>query len=214
MTTSQKISAVAIVAAAIGLFLLGRGCGIRSVLKTEGSDTAINKDSVVIRYKPVPYKVLDRDTEYLPGKKIHDTIHHTALGTYEVRIEPVDTAAILKQFYQTVYYDQTIPLKRGMARILDTVSENSIQGREVFVTGADTTITKTIVLRPMRPVVGYFTLSAMGNIQSPVAGFGAGFALKLPNDRFYQVEAKWIKGMKPSGEIRIGMPIRLKKKTK
>lgn len=195
------------VAIAVALFMLGRCNGIRSVTKNTGVDTAINKDSIVVRYKPIPYKVREIDTQYIAGKPVPYAVHDTTL-VYEVRIDPADTAAILKRFFETAYYDHTLPLQRGTVRIIDTVSQNRIWGRQVMAFGTDTTITKTIVLKPPRNIVGYFSLSAMGNYKNPLYGAGIGFGIKLPNDMTYQAEVKAVRGQRLMYEGRAMFPIR------
>lgn len=199
----------AIAAVIIAMFFLGRCNGIRSVIKNTGRDTVIHKDSIRIAYIPVPVSVRYDSLIYTPGKAgTLDTIW----APPEVIIDPVDTAAILKDYYAARIYSDTQRLTRGQVVIDDTVSRNRITGRGLKVTGTDTTITVTTVLKPPRRMVGYFTLSAMGNPKQPLGGAGAGFALKLPSERVYQVEYKIIQGNRPAFEARVFFPIRFTKR--
>lgn len=208
MTKNQLIGVIGITAA-VGLFLLGRGCGIKSVEKTAGTVVTVTKDSLVYVDRPKPYKV--DSLVYVKGKDGEiKTIIKTLPGVPEIIIEPADTAAILKKFYEVAYYQDIRDTGRARITILDTVTQNRIRGRSVKVLFSDTTTKTTMILKPPRNLVGYFTVSAMGNFQYPGAGIGAGFALKLPNDRFYQAEIKLVNGHKPMAEIRIGMPLRSK----
>lgn len=188
------------------VFFVGRGCGIKSVISRTGSDTTVRKDSIVIRYKPMPYKVIDIDTAWIKKPvpyKVVDTF-----TVYDVRIDPADTAAILAMCSERVYYDTTVHLKRGIIRIRDTVQHNRLQGRELFLNVTDSIITNTITKTIPRRYVGYFTVSG----SFPVYGAGFGLALKNPKDFVYQTEIKFMQGHKPTFEGRLLFPIRLTKK--
>jgi hypothetical protein len=189
------------------IFLFGRSCGIQSVIKNTTTDTVIT--------------FTQGDTVYVPefigvANTIHQTKYITkydtlwAAGEIVTVTELVDTARILQDYYASRFYSDTQNLARGKVIISDTVNQNRIVGRRLQSFGTDTTITKTIVLRPPRKMVGYFTMSAMGNFKKPIAGAGVGFGLKLPNDQTYQVEWKAVYGQRPMGEARVMFPIRFK----
>lgn len=197
-----KIGIFAAIIAA--MFLLGRSCGIKSVLKNEGVDTTVRKDSVVIAYIPIPIAIRYDSISYK-----HTTEYVTLYGAPEIIIEPVDTANILKDYYASRFYSDTQRLKRGLAIITDTVNRNRITGRRLTITGTDTTITRTIVLKPPRRIVGYLTGSIMGNFKNPISGAGIGFGVKMPNDMTYQMEYKVVNGYRPMIEGRVMFPIRL-----
>jgi hypothetical protein len=212
----RKWILIAIAVAIVAIFLFGRSCGIRSVTKQAGSDTTIHKDSLVIRYKPVPYKVIEHDSDivfrpWIVEKPVHDTtkgIDHYFI----IPLTKEDTLAIVKDYFQTAFYDTTIKLSRGMARLIDTVTENRISGRQVYVTGTDTTITNTIVIKPPRAIVLSFTLSAMGNFRSPLFGEGVGLNLKLPSEGTYDLKLFNVPGHRPMLQFTKGWPLRFKKK--
>lgn len=207
MTTSQKISAVVYVGAVVALMFWARSCGIKSVMKATGSDTVVIRDTVKIP-EYVPEIIGVTNTIYVKGKPyaVHDT-----LNTLEVRIDPADTAAILADYNATRLYSDTQRLNRGTVIIDDAVSRNRITGRKLTVTGTDTTITNTITLKQPKRFVGYFTASVAGNLQTPLAGAGGGFALKLPNELIFGAEWKLLRNNRPMGELRLMLPIRLKK---
>lgn len=201
---------VIVAAIIVGIFLLGRGCGIKSVLKDAGSDTTIRKDSIVYQDRPVPYKVTDTFTvRGKDGKLV--TIYDTLYGTPEVIIEPADTVAILRRFNETAYYQDIRDTGRAKITILDTVRQNRIAGRSVKVVFTDTLITNTITLRPPKRIIGYFTLSGQGNAHNPLNGFGTGLGIKTPNDMIYQAEWKLTQGNRPMGEVKVMLPIRIKR---
>lgn len=194
-------------------FFLGRCNGVRSVLKNTGRDTVINYDTTKRSYIPVPFWVRYDSIVYVNGKPIRVTEYDTLWGQPETVLQPADTAAILKDYNATRVYSDTQRLKRGSLIIDDTLRRNQIAGRGVTITGTDTTIKETITLRPPKKFVGYFTLSGMGNTRQPFGGAGAGFGLKTPGDRIYQVEYKAITGGRDMIEARVFFPIRLFKKT-
>lgn len=199
----------AIVAVVGGLMFWARSCGIQSVMKTTGNNTIIYRDTTKIIYQPWFKEVIVAGKDGKDGKIIYrqDSVHY-----YEVRIDPADTAAILARYFEKAVYDDTINLSRGKIFVKDTVSENRIQGRSVMVDIRDTTITRTVTLMPPRRIVGYFTGSAMGNVQRNLYGVGAGFGVKLPSDMIYQAEVKLVQGQRPIYEGRVFLPIRLKRK--
>lgn len=203
MATKQpnwyKIGLIA--AVVVALFLLGRSCGIKSVIKTTGSDTVIYRDSVIREYRPYPITVRFDTTIYRPYM-VRDT-------ETLVMIDPVDTARILADYYATRFYSDTQRLSRGVAVIQDSVTQNRITARRLAVTGIDTTITRTVTLTPPRRLVGYLDLMGMGGRHE--VGAAAGFSLKLPNDRVYGVGVSYLWNGKLVYYGRASVPIRLKR---
>ena len=205
----QRIMIFAAIIAVVLLFLWGRSCGIQSVIKNTKIDTLIRRDTVersyIVRHDSIAYQKV-----YVSQVK-----YDTLWGEPEIIIEPTDTAAILKDYYATRFYKDTQILKRGTVIIRDTITENRILGRGLTVTGVDTTITKTIVLKPPRNIVGYWTLSGLGNFKNPFGGAGVGFGLKLPSDKVYQIELKYLDVVDKNriyGEVTVMFPIRLRPK--
>lgn len=210
--TKNKIIAVVLIAAAIGLFLLGRSCGITSVLKQKGSDTTITKDSIVYRYKPYPYKVIDVDTFTIAGKTKYLTDLDTLSDLY-ILVEPVDTAQILADYNSFVLYEFDTAWRGGSLILSDTLHQNRIFGRQLKLNTTDSFIRETIVLKPPRRTVGYFNLAAIGNPGDPIAGYGAGFSLKNRNDFVYSFGARKLQWSKKLFyELQLDFPIRLSPK--
>lgn len=212
MTRKDKILIAVGVAVAALIYVSGCKHGQNSILKQTGSDTTITRDSVVVRYKPVPYKVVKHDTIRMKGK--NDIGFFQEEGNYvesfEMESDP-DISFLNDDFNETAYYSDTIRLKRGSAIITDTVTGNRIAGRKLELFNVDTTIKTTTVLRPPRNTVGYFTLSGSGNMNKDI-GVGFGLGLKNRNDRVYQIEVKKIAGLPLIYEGRVMFPIRLFKK--
>lgn len=209
--TKNKIVWVVIAAGLIGLFLLGRSCGIKSVTKNTGRDTVTvtHADTVPgtpklvgIRYDSLIYRY--RDT----GSRWYDTLW----GVAEVIINPVDTAALLADYYASRFYKDSQTIKGATVVINDTVSRNRITGRQIILNRTDTTITNTITLRPPKRIVGYFTTSVAGSFSQPFGSAGVGLGLKMPSDHVIQAEWKYMQTGKPMGEVRVMWPIRLIKR--
>lgn len=205
------------------VFFLGRCNGIRSVIKTTGSDTTISRDSSIVRYKPVPYKVIVRDT--IPGRPVPYKVIEKVPGDPVVMIEPVDTAQILRDItsrYINLYkdhhsqylYSDTIKTKTSSVVIKDTVSKNKITGRSVELYSSDTTIKTTTLLSQKKKAVVYFSASLTGNKSDPLAGQGAGLAIKSGNDFVYQLGVRRLNNgsVQTFFEASILIPIRLTKK--
>lgn len=197
-----KIGVIA--AVVVALFLLGRSCGIKSVVKRAGSDTVVVISRDTVAMQPVVVRV--SDSFYVAGKP-YPVIRYVE-GAPVVIIEPVDTAAILADYYRTALYDTTIALKRGTARLQDTVTRNRIRGRSIQITGTDTTITRTVTLTPPRRLVGYLDITGIGGRHE--VGAGVGFSLKLPSDRAYGVGVSYLWNGKIVYYGRASIPIRLK----
>ncbi len=212
MTASQKISAVACIAAVIALFLLGRSCGIHSVIKNTGTDTTLHSDSVRVISVPIPY-LIRYDTTIYKDRLKEITVWDTLWGAQPLLSQiPDSIREDLRQYYATRYYSDTMALKRGKAIINDTVHRNRITGRGFQLNGTDTTIRETITLQAPKSLVLSFMLSGLGDFKMPLRGLEAGLHLKMPNEKSYQVGLTKIWGMPVMGKIGLGIPIRLKKK--
>lgn len=210
MATTQKSNKwlyIMIAVTIIAAFFIGQCNGINSVKKTAGTVKTITKDSLVERWRPYPKKVLVHDTSY---KVVPRTIYVGMPGRTDTLFTPVDTAAILSDFYSTLVYDTTFKLRRAEINLKDTVSQNRITGRSLTAMFWDTTTVTTVVLEPPRKRVGYFSISAMGNRNDPLAGYGAGFSLKNRKDFIYHFEAKKLIGEKKLYfELQLDFPIHL-----
>lgn len=211
MTEAKKtdwlrvIGIAAIVGALVAYGLLMRSCGIKEVMKTVGTQKVVTKDSFIFVDRPVPYRV---DVPYIvPGKPIPYIVKED--GVPQIIVEPVDTFAILRDYYSTAYYSDSFAFKRGVLHIADTVSRNRIVGRGRSILWTDTTVNNTTVLVPPKRIVGYFDVKGLGNPST--LGIGGGLSLKLPSDKRYGAGAIFLWKNKPLYYIEAGIPIRLKK---
>lgn len=115
----------------VGCLLLFRACKACDNMQSPGSkgtDTLSHKiDTIWLSQKS--------DTVYIPEIiGVTNTIRetnwvHDTLETFEVRIDPADTAAILKRYYQKVAYSDTQNIQYGNIVINDTVTQNRIVSR-------------------------------------------------------------------------------------
>lgn len=196
----------------VGIILLFRACerGCQ-IFKGGKSDTiSVRVDTVFITIKG--------DTAYIPEiVGVSNTVYQTRWRTdtiteYEIRIDPVDTAAIVARCNQTVFYSDTIPIGTyGNLTVDDTISQNRIVGRGLKKGLKIPEVTKTITLREKR-MVGYLGLSAMGSQETPIHAIGLDFTLKLKSD--YQIGAgvKFTKERMMYYEAQFKTPIRLRKR--
>lgn len=196
-----------IIGALVAMFLLGRCNGRDSVLKN--TTTKVTKDSLIIATIPVPILVRNDSIVYttLPAKEVHDTLEMPA----DVVVLPPETPKfmvdILNDWGKSRYYDTSIINKGDTIHIMDKVQQNRIVSRNIRAIFTDST--KTVVLKPPRRTVGYFTLSGLGNANKDV-GVGVGFALKNKNDKTYLIEYQKIFGVKePFFKGTVAIPIRL-----
>lgn len=199
------------------LLLLTRGCGKgggsffscnKSDTVSHTIDTTIRKDSIVVVGVPVPYKVID--TFYLPGKPRPYAVYDTLYG--EGKIREVDTAEILRRYYEVAYYKDVKDIKRGTATIYDTVTQNRIVGRSLKVVVSDTTIREVITLTQPKRLILFFGVSATGSRKDPFHMAGMDLTLKGKNDRMYSVGANIDQHGTLYGTFGYRIPIKLTKK--
>lgn len=131
----------------VGCILLFRACkACDNMPRANRNDTVSHKVDTIFYYTVtdtvyVPKIVAVNNTVY-KTKWIHDT-----LSTFEVRIDPADTAAILKRYYEKIAYSDTQKLNYGTVIISDTVTQNRIIARGLKTNIAVPTIKETTVLR-------------------------------------------------------------------
>lgn len=208
--------------AALVVFLILRSCGGPggSYFSCNGKrdtiahkiDTTIKKDSSDTSY--VPKVVTIHDT--MPGKTSYvpyfDTLYMDTFYVDRPVTAKIDTAAILKRYYQVLTYSDTQKVKRGKVIINDTVTQNRIvrRGLKTFIT--DTTIKETVVLSQPKKMILYFGFSAMGDRKDPFNMAGVDLSLKGKNDRQYSIGMNLRNDGHVFYEAGVRFPIRLFKK--
>jgi len=195
-----------IAGAIISVFFIGRCNGIKSVVKINHIDTTIYKDSLIVRYKPIPYRV--DSFVFVKGKPFikHDSVLQTVEG---LATQPLtDTGTILSRCNQVVYYSDSA----AQWRIRDTLFQNRIVGREVKVICFDTSITKITTIYPPKKAILYLGFNAIGNPNNLLYGVGTDLSLKFSNDKIYGAGIKLLSGNQLYYEGKVMFPLRIKKK--
>lgn len=107
---------------------------------------------------------------------------------YEKIWMPIDTMAILHDYFAKRFYGDTIDIKYGKLYLWDTVSKNRITGTgwRLEQNIPEVTITKT----PPKKIKGYLTGSIQGTLSDPLQGFAPGFMLQFKNDDAIEFQ-KW-----------------------
>lgn len=198
----------------IGIIFLfracGEGCRIFNGSKRLNDTISVKIDTVFVQIKG--------DTVYVPELiGVSNTIYetrwkHDTLETFEVRIDPADTAAILARFNQSAFYsDKRLVGNYGTITINDTLSQNRIVSRGVTTDLKIPEVTKTITVRDKR-TVGYIGVSAMWSEGQPLHSLGLDFSLKLKSDYILGIGAKFTKSGQMYYEAQFKTPIRLKRK--
>lgn len=185
----------------------GEGCRIFRGKKPTQDTISVKIDTIYVQSKT--------DTFYQPIPKIkYQYITRNTVDTlteFEVRIDPVDTAAILAEYYSTYIYSDSIPVKYGHIKIKDTVTKNKIQGRSVALDQHLPVITKTVTLTQPKRTVGYIGFSGLGNGKDPIYSIGADLSLKLKNDKIFGVGIQYGRDNTVFYQGRFALPIRLRR---
>lgn len=202
MKIDNRIVFGVIAGAAVGLFFLGRSCGVKSVLVKAGRiDTIFARPdtfrTLVTKEVLKPVKVI----RWIPQGVLVDTV-----------VQPVDSLAILEAFNSTYLYSYSERFKRGSVQIDDTISQNMFLGRGVtfILDSIPISIRKdTLIINEAKKILLYGSAS-FGTSPNLVPCVGVGLHLKLPNEKIYGVGLKrfggsWIY----EGQVLI--PLRLKK---
>lgn len=171
--------------------------------------------------KEVPVIKVKIDTQWLPQKdsisyvpkpyKVSVPVPYAVIDSFiETVVERVDTAQLLKQFYSTLYYSDSQPIKYGSVTINDTVSKNKIQGRGLIINQNLPVITKTITEIRKRRNVLMVGVEAMGNKNTPLYATGVNAGIFSKRERYIGFKGVVLKG----GEGLIGVDLKWPIKTK
>lgn len=109
---------------------------------------------------------------------------------------PVDTAAILKDYYSKVYYKDSSLTKWGAILIMDTITKNRIAGRSVItdftIPVVTNTITKSIEQKKRNQV--YIGLNLQGKADDYLFAAGPSLMFKTKSDKAFEIGALFNKG--------------------
>lgn len=148
---------------------------------------------------------------YKPGKLI---VKDTTIYSIDTLFRDVDTMAILRQFYATnVYRDSLVlPDSLGAVYTLDSISQNEIQGRKWTSKTRQKVITEKVYLETPKRNQVYVGVESNWGIQSRINTVGAGVLLKTKKDFIigvdggglnYQSQWDWYVGGKMYWKIRL-----------
>lgn len=154
-----------------------------TIVETRKSDTTITKkpdSSAWTKPEPVavkPGKVPARRPILKPvqGRSIPDTVWM-----------PVDTAAILADYYAVRDYDTTYQFTDGDVRVQNTVTENGLARQKVKPVFNQVQIETTVTKAEKKRGQLYFGADAYGGRQYPIYGAGASLMYKDKKDRVYE----------------------------
>lgn len=116
-------------------------------------------------------------------------IYRPGTNTFDTLWMPVDTAAILSDYYAVRDYDTAYQFAEAEIRIQNYVSENALQGQRVLPTFHTAEITKTITQAVKQRGQVYLGIEAFGGKEFPLYGAGGNIMYKTKKDRVYEVGA-------------------------
>lgn len=198
-----------IVAVIIASFFLGRCNGIESITRRTGSDTVVTVRNFDTVYIPQPYAVIKDSIQYKIKSKTDTLFLEGETNTVYLPEEtPKWIGDILNDYSSLRFYDTTYSEGNDSFRIVDTITRNRIKSRFVKASFKDSVITNTIILKPERRMVGYFTLGGLGNLKGEI-GIAAGFQLKTKSEATFQYELIKMNQFPLIHKYTMGFPIRL-----
>lgn len=140
---------------------------------------------------PVPYEVIKEGKPFMVTKL--DT-------QFIVVVQPVDTIAILQDYFAKRYYRDTAKTTYGYVYILDTITQNKIKYRRVI---ADWKVPEihSVTAAPVKNQI-YFGLNVCSN--GAQLGFGPDIFLKTKGDHIYTLGADYMPGIDKPIFYRVG----------
>lgn len=100
---------------------------------------------------------------------------------------PVDTSAILADYYAVRDYDTTYKFADGEVKVQNSVTENSLATQRVLPTFHRTEITETITQAEKKRGQVYLGIEGYGGKQYPLYGAGASLMYKTKRDKVYEI---------------------------
>ena len=145
---------------------------------------SIIPDPIVITHTETIVKLKDT-TIFKKGKDIR----HDSLIYVQVPVDkPVDTAAILKDYFAKVVYRDTLNFSEGTIVITDMISQNRIQARSFNPKINQKTIIVTNDITHYVKEKGKLYWGVMGTMLNDNYGFGGGLLYKTANKGVIKLE--------------------------
>lgn len=154
---------------------------ITETIKTDTTITDKKDSSGWSRPEPVavtPGKVPSRKPilKPVPGSNIPDTVWM-----------PVDTSAILADYYAVRDYDTTYHFADGEVKVQNSVTENGLATQRILPTFHLTEITTTITKAEKKRGQVYVGIEGYGGQQYILYGAGASLMYKTKGDKVYEI---------------------------
>jgi hypothetical protein len=173
------------------IILYLRSCG--------GNGGVVNTGDGTVKVDGKKYDVVNTiiDTIYIPitdtrivYKRGKDIYHDTTIYVNVPVNVPVDTAEILKDFYAKNIYVDTLKFQDslGFITIVDTISQNVIDGRTWISNLKNRTITKTVYLKEKPRNKVYYGFGLGLNKQQLFSSLETGFILNTKKDQIYKLD--------------------------
>ena len=141
-------------------------------------------DPIVVTHTETIVKLKDT-TIFKKGKDIR----HDSLIYIQVPVDrPVDTAAILKDYFAKVVYRDTLIFSEGSVIVTDMISQNRIQARAINPKINQKTVIVTNEITHQAKEKGGLYWGVMGTMLKKDYGFGGGLLYKIANKGVVKLE--------------------------
>lgn len=147
--------------------------------------------------EPVTINTVERDTVFRPVVEFVKQYVPKPVSVVRVDtfieydklyiVDPVDTAALLHDYFAHVHYADTAAIKYGKLIVKDTISKNRIVGRSILADLNIPTVKETVTVQPKKKLQLYAGITVVGNQQTFIDGFGGFLTLKTKSDQLYQI---------------------------
>lgn len=140
----------------------------------------------VIKHKIDTVNIIKREVVTKQGADIY---HEILIEKKIVIPAIVDTVFLLKDYYATFVYKDTLILADSLGEITieDTISQNRIRSR-TFIANVNSKVIRetTVVTKPIQPQI-YWGLNGGFNKSDIISSIGTGVMLKTKQDKIYQL---------------------------
>lgn len=80
--------------------------------------------------KPKPDTIIKRVVRVIPGNTPDPTMEYRDTGSVVYLQKPIDTPALIQDYFSIRVYKDSLKLKHGIVRLTDSISENQIMARQ------------------------------------------------------------------------------------
>ncbi len=168
--------------AAFVIVLLLLKCGNNSQ-----RNTSVKIDTVYKELKGDIVYIPEVDTIYYPKNVYVPTNPDLIIDTlYLPELIDVDTVNILREYYATALYKDTIRNQYGYIAVIDSISRNRIKSRQVKTALSIPEVTKTITLSQPKRAQVYLGANFLGREDDPILGYNVNVSFKTKRDKFIE----------------------------